>query len=350
MIVFFTCLLNTFLKGVIFMKILMFDFRESEKTFFKKNKFCDFDITFYEEPLTEKTKLTEDELNNTTSLIIYRSSILTEKVLKKFKNLRVIATRSHGFSHIDIDYCTKNRIAVLNVEQYGEKAVAEYALGLIIMLIRNVKPAILDIYKHKINPKKYEGALLDKKTVGIVGCGKVGIQLGKIANFFDMRVLVSSYKDSPQFENFCNVVPFDNLLAESDIIYLHMPFITEMYKIIGEEEFKKMKDGVFIINTSGVELIDLQALLKNIKSGKVHGAALDILECDYSAKKSKDIGSETMSTENNHRVTAKLFAQPNVIITPHIAYNTVEYIDYVLESTINNLKNFQKGYNTNRLC
>ena len=332
------------------MKMLLFDLRESEKEFFEKNNFCDFDITLREESLTEKTKLSNEEYQNTAILSVYRSSILNENILKKFKNLRIISTRSHGFTHIDLDYCKKNRITVLNVEQYGEEAVAEFALGTIIDLTRHIKSAMFDIRTHNINPKKYEGELLNKKTIGIIGCGKVGIKLAKIAHFFDMNVLVSSYKESPQFEKVCNVVPFDKLLAESDIIYLHMPFTTENYQIIGEEEFKKMKQGVYVINTSSVELINLEALYNNLMYGKVKGAGLDILESDYVKGKTKELGNETMSTKQNYKITDKLLDMPNVLITPHLAYNTKEYIDYVLETTFNNIRDNIKGDYTTRLC
>ena len=332
------------------MKMMFFDLRESEKAFFDKNNFSDFDITFSENALTSKTKLTGSEYENTCILCVYRSSILTENVLKKFKNLRMIATRSHGFTHIDLKYCLKNRINVLNVEQYGEDAVAEFALGVIIDLIRKIKTSMIDIRTQKIMPSKYEGELLNKKTIGIIGCGKVGLKLAKIAKSFDMKVLVSSYKEMPQFEYLCNVVPFDKLLCESDIIYLHMPFNTENYQIIGEEEFNKMKNGVYIINTSSVELINLESLYKNLKSSKVAGAGLDILESDYIKGGASDIGGETMSTKQNYKITEKLLDMPNVLITPHLAYNTKEYAEFVLEKTFNNIRDNIKGNYTNRIC
>ncbi len=336
------------------MNILFFDLRESEKPFFEHNKYSDFDINFKEESLNERTKLSDYEYENTCILCVYRSSILTEKVLKKFKNLRIIATRSHGFTHIDIDYCIKHRITVINTEQYGEEAVAEFALGVIIDLTRKIKSAMMDIRDGKIDPRKYEGELLNKKTLGIIGCGKVGLKLAKIAKLFDMKVLVSSYKESPQFENVCNIVPFNTLLAQSDIIYLHMPFTTENYRIIGDEEFKKMKDGVYLVNTSSVELIDLKALYKNLLSNKVSGAGLDILESDFIKGKTNifmpDLGGETMSTKQNYKITEKLLDMQNVLITPHLAYNTNEYIEYVLESTFNNIRNNIKGIYSNRVC
>ena len=332
------------------MKVLLFDFREAEKEFFNNNNYCDFDITFFEESLTEKTKLDENLYKETVALSVYRSSILSEDVLKKFKNLRIIATRSFGFNHIDLDYCIKNNIAVLNINQYGEDAIAQYALGLIIALERKIKLAINDIKNHTVDPKKYEGNLLNNLTIGIVGCGKVGIKLAQIAHFFNMKVLVSSYKEIPDFKNVCNVVPFDTLLAESDIITLHMPFSTETYQIIGKEEFNKMKNGVYIINTSCVDLIDTKALYENLVSGKVKGAGLDILDSDFSKNKTKELGNETMSTSENHKITSKLLDMPNVIITPHIAYNTSDSIQYVLDTTMNNIKDFLKGISSNRVC
>ena len=165
-----------------------------------------------------------------------------------------------------------------------------------------------------------------------------------------MKVLVSSYKESPQFEKVCNIVPFETLLSESDIIYLHMPFTTENYQIIGKNEFNKMKDGVYLINTSSVELLDLESLYNNLVSGRVSGAGLDILESDYLKGKSKELGNETMSTKQNFKITEKLLNMPNVLITPRLAYNTKEYIDYVLDYTFNNIRDNIKGIYTNRVC
>ena len=332
------------------MKVLMFDFRDSEKFFFDTNSFTGFNFKFFKESLNDKTKLSTDDYVNTDVISVYRSSILNDKILKKFKNLRMIATRSFGFSHIDLAYCTKNRISVTNVGQYGEEAVSEYCLGLIIVLVRKIREALLDINNHTVNPSKYEGKLLKQMTIGIIGCGKVGKSLAKLVKQFGMKVYISSYKELPNLDNLCDVVSFETLLSESDIIALHMPFTTETYQILGEQEFSRMKEGVYVINTSTVELIDLQALYNNLKSGKVLGAGLDILDSDYKKGKIQDIGNETMSTKLNNQITKKLLKMPNVIITPHIAYNTTDTINYVLETTINNIRDCQKGMYTNRVC
>ena len=164
------------------MKMLMFDFRDTEKEFFDNNKLVDFDLSFIGEPLNADYKLTEEQKLETDIISVFRSSNLTDKVLKQFKNLRIIATRSYGYGHIDLDYCIEHNIAVLNVEQYGEEAVAQYAIALIIVLVRNMLPAILDMKGHKINYKHYEGKKLNNLTLGIVGCGKICSAVAKIAN------------------------------------------------------------------------------------------------------------------------------------------------------------------------
>ena len=103
------------------MKMLMFDFRDTEKEFFQNNELVDFDLSFIREPLNADFNLSEEQKNETDIISVFRSSNLTDKVLKQFKNLRIIATRSYGYGHIDLDYCIEHNIAVLNVEQYGEE-------------------------------------------------------------------------------------------------------------------------------------------------------------------------------------------------------------------------------------
>lgn len=111
------------------MQMLMFDFRDSEKEFFNANKLNDFDITFFEGPLNENTKLSEEQFNDTVVISVFTTSNITQDVLKKFKNLRVLATRSSAIDHIDIDYCTQFKIAVLNIEQYEKMQLQNLLLA-----------------------------------------------------------------------------------------------------------------------------------------------------------------------------------------------------------------------------
>lgn len=109
-------------------KMMMFDFRESEKEFFENNELVDFDITFINEPLNETTELNEEELKETSIISVFRSSNLTRNVLDKFHNLRMIATRSYGYGHIDLDYCIEHNIAVLNIDNMAKKQLPSMQL------------------------------------------------------------------------------------------------------------------------------------------------------------------------------------------------------------------------------
>ena len=115
------------------MKMLMFDFRDSEKEFFEKNEFPDFEITFISEPLNELTNLTQEQYDQTDVISVFISSTVSADVIKRFKNLRVIATRSTGYNHIDVKYCSQNNIAVFNVEEYGQTSVAQFTMVLIML-------------------------------------------------------------------------------------------------------------------------------------------------------------------------------------------------------------------------
>ena len=336
------------------MKMLMFDFRDTEKEFFDNNKLVDFDLSFIGEPLNADYKLTEEQKLETDIISVFRSSNLTDKVLKQFKNLRIIATRSYGYGHIDLDYCIEHNIAELNGEQYGEEAVAQYAIALIIVLVRNMLPAILDMKGHKINYKHYEGKKLNNLTLGIVGCGKIGSAVAKIANYFGMRVLIHSYMQNPELDSFCDFVSLDELLSESDVISLHLLYTGDNYHLIGKEEFEKMKDGVVFVNTARGELLDIKALYDNLVKGKVKAAALDVLECEFISTHPGELSNVIKDSESHcvetALVTQKLFNMDNVIITPHIAYNTHESVNYLLTKTFNNIRDYIKGVNTNRVC
>lgn len=336
------------------MKMLMFDFRDSETEFFEKNEFPDFDITFIHEPLNEMSRLTDEQYNETDIISVFISSSVTEEVLKRFKNLRVVATRSTGYNHIDIKYCSQNNIAVFNVEEYGQVSVAQFTITLILALVRNLFPSYLDIQRNYIKHADYEGHNLNKLTIGIIGCGSIGSAVAKIANFFDMKVLVNSYAKRTDVSSFADYVSLEELLEKSDVVTLHTPYLTENYHMIGEKEFSLMKEGSYFVNTARGELVDIVALYENLLSGKIKGAALDVLECEYLAlpptNMVNDIKEENSACVVSALITQKLLGLPNVIITPHIAYNTQESVDTLLETTFNNIRDFSKGVRNNQVC
>lgn len=336
------------------MKMLLFDYRKSEHEFFKNNIFTDIEITFFEAPLNENTILTEEELAQTDIISVFTTSNLNKDILSKFKNLRIVTTRSTSFSHIDLNYCSQHSIAVMNVENYGKNSVAELSLALMLLLIRKVLPAYNEFKLNKVCLEKYEGCLLSSLTLGIIGCGAIGAQVANMAQYLGMKVLVSSKEKNKNLHEECRYVSLQTLFEEADIISLHLPYTKDNYHLIGEKEFSLMKNGVYIVNTSRIELIDVVSLYNNIISGKVRGAGLDFVECEYlnlnTAKIKNNIweyGEECIRTS---LIIQKLINLDNVIITPHIGYNTKEAINLLLETTFNNIKDYIKGMNSNRIC
>ena len=335
------------------MKMLFFDFNESERGFFEKNNLKDFEIEFIKEPLNENTVLTEDQLENTDAVCVFITSNLTDAVLGKFKNLRIISTRSTGYNHIDIKYCRKYHIAVFNVSGYGQTSVAQYTMMLILALVRNLKSAYLGIKSHNPDYIQYRGRNIDSMSLGIIGGGSIGCAVGKLAEAFGMTVYINSLERNSDAECFAQYLTFEEILEMSDIISLHIPYKSELFHMIGRNEIGKMKDGVFIVNTARGELIDSAALYEGINTGKIKGAALDVFECESLSVKGGEIpiNLENYDKEciSNALIAQKLINFDNVIITPHIAYNTQESIDKILEITFNNLRDYCKGMHTNQI-
>lgn len=335
------------------MKMLMFDFRDTEKEYFKENTPTDFEIEFFNEPLSDKIHLTDSQKEDTVILSVFINSELTPEILSQFKNLQVVATRSTGYNHINLDYCKKNNIAVINTPYYGKSSVAQYTIGMIIALTRNVLLATNDVRNRKIDYSKYEGENLSKLTLGVIGTGSIGSAVCELANKFDLKIYAHDLKINEHIKDFVEYVDFDELISKSDIITLHIPYILEFYHLLSDKEFKKMKQGVYIINTSRGELIDTGALYENIKSGKVKGAALDVLECEYLKYDNEEIVSTVKNASEtcleNVIITDKLIEFDNVIITPHIAYNTKQSIMNILESMFISIKEHYHGGYLNRV-
>ena len=308
------------------MKMLIFDFRESEREFFEKNDFADFELTFISEPLNSMTQLSEEQWKETDVISTFINSTVTADIINKFKNLRIIATRSTGYDHIDLKCCINNNIAVFNVEQYGQKAVAEYTLAMMLALVRNILPAYLDVQKNLINHPDYEGRNLCSMTLGVIGCGAIGDAVAKLALSFGMKVLVTSYAKCNDADLQVEYLPLEDLIKRSDIISLHIPYTEETHHFLGEKEFSKMKDGVYIINTARGELIDGIVLYENLVSGKVKGAALDVYE-------------------NEPIVSAELLKLDNVVLVPHIGTATREARNEMAAQAMQNIISYFRAKN-----
>lgn len=327
-------------------KLLFFDYRKSEEKFFSENKLENYDIKFFTESLNIETvnKLSQQELEETTIISVFITSDVNEEVIAKFKNLRVISTRSTGYNHICMHTCAGRNIAILNVDAYGHTAVAQFTMGLILMLVRNIVPAINTPPGEVLSFAGLTGHDLNNLVLGVVGTGAIGSAVAKYAKCFGMSVVAYDKNQNNELlhNNIARYVELDDLLKFSDIITLHTSYTDENYRMFSDKQFEMMKQGAYFVNVARGELVDNTALLKALKSGKLSGAALDVVACrDNSTDNKKDKSALTCPETSD--TVKELTKHPNVIITPHIAYNTQEAINYILQVTFDGITDYLSG-------
>lgn len=337
--------------------MLFFDYRKPEESFFEKYDYGCYHISFFQESLNTLMlkKIPEEALENVTVISVFIDSVVDEDVLKHFKNLRVVATRSTGYDHIDIDYCRKHHIAVFNVDNYGSTTVAQYTLGLIIALTRRIVGAFDYMRDDKKTEYFFLGRNLDALTLGVIGTGAIGGSVCDLANCFGMEILAYDPLPKKEIVKKCGVkyVSLDELFENSDVITLHAPYTKENYHLLSRPQFEKMKKKPYIINTSRGELINLSDLKNALKREQIAGAALDVLTCESLTFRCQEncpmFGSTNPECIDELKLVADLVKMENVIITPHVAYETQEAINLILNTSMNSIRDYFKGASTYRV-
>ena len=333
--------------------MLVFDLKETEKKYFDKTNLSDFEMTFFKESLCKDTKLTLKEYEDTVIISVFTSSKITSEVLNQFRNLRVIATRSVEYNHIDIEECRKRNIAVIHVNDYGSIGVAQYVIGTIFTLIRKIIPAAKDIRTKNVRYERYEGDNITKLKLGVVGTGSVGTKVCELAHALGMKIYANDIKINHNLNDFVEYVSFSDLLRKSDIVTLHIPYIKDFHHLVSYKEFELMKESAIIINTSNGGLIDTLALYYAIKNNKLGGAVLDVIECNEWRNNTQEFNnkSKNLSYECLEYTIAatELMESDNVIITPRIAYNTKDSTETILKISFRDIKDYFKGGHSNRV-
>jgi len=320
------------------MKMVFFDIDSHNKEYMEKH----FpDASYLSTPLLEITNITE-EMSKTEIISIFTTSKVTAETLDKFPNLKLIALRSVGFSHVDLDYCKTRGIRVTNTPHYGDHTVAEFAFGLLLAVTRKIKLANEDFERGSVNLGNYTGMELFCKTVGVIGTGAIGKQFIRIAKGFAMNVI--GYDIYPDKNLNIEYTDLEDLCARSDAISIHAPLTKDNFHLIDKQKFEKMKKGVIIINTARGELIDSLALYEALLNKTVSGAGLDVIESEEITAHDDDyvgaIDSIDKQALKDYMLTQKLLKIPNVIITPHIAYDTCDAIQRILDMTVHNINGF----------
>lgn len=333
-------------------KMLFYDYREAEKSFFEQNKLDNFDIKFFKESLNSETvkNLSQEEKDNVSVISVFVDSVVNADVIKEFKNLRIVSTRSTGYNHICTQTCMGKNISLINVENYGERSVAQYIIGLMIALTRNLVAATQHIKNDALTScTDYIGRDLSELTIGVVGTGAIGAAVCKIANAIGMKILAYDLMPKKELERLYSIkyVEIDELLRSSDVISLHVPFTGENRNMISKKEFDIMKKGAYLINAARGELVNLKDLLEALSVGRLAGAALDVVLCEISTFHCSDVNIDksklTPECVWELEIIDKLSKMNNVIITPHVAYQTQEAVDYILKITFDGIMDCIKG-------
>ncbi len=288
------------------------------------------------------------ELNaDLEAIAIFVWTRLTPEVLRKLPSLKLVLTMSTGFDHIDLKTCAEKSIIVCNVPHYGENTVAEHTFALILALSRRLNQAFFQNLRGSYRINELQGFDLYGKTLGVVGAGNIGLHVIRIARGFGMHVLAYDIVTRPLLAEVLGFryTDLDTLLSQSDIVSLHVPATPETFHLINEERIKKMKKGALLINTARGSVVDTEALLRALDENHLGGAGLDVIEGEEFVKEESALLRLPVAEETlRHVVQAHLLAKrENVVFTPHIAFNSQEAIQRILQTTLENLKAFLDG-------
>jgi len=325
------------------LKIAFFELEDWEKEYFSQ-KLANFDLIFIDGHLDENNI---DQVKDIDILGVFIYSNVNKKVIEKLQNLKLIVTLSTGFDHIELKECKKRKITVCNVPHYGENTVAEHTFALILNLTRMIHKAYERTIRGDFTIEGLRGIDLQGKTIGVAGVGSIGQHVIRIAKGFEMNVIAyDKFKNIKLAKNLgFKYVNLDYLLKVSNIVTLHVPYNKSTHHLIDKLAISKMKKGVLIINTARGGIIETEALLDGLQSGKVGGAGLDVLEGECLIKEEKQILSKNFMKECDLRTVLQdhmLLRQPNVIITPHNAFNSWEALHRILDTSIFNINSFLK--------
>ncbi len=322
------------------MRLSFFDTHGFERRIFEKvNESFNHSIDFLEHRLNSSTlKLAE----GSKALCCFVNDHLSADNLELLKKqgTEIILLRSAGFNHVTMDAAKRLKIRVTRVPEYSPYSVAEYAVALILCLNRKLHRAFNRVREGNFALEGLVGFDLYRKTVGIVGTGRIGSVFARIMRGFGCEILLFDKMENPSFaqEIGAHYVPMDTLIERSDIISLHCPLTPQSKYLLNEAAFARMKDGAMIINTGRGALIESRALVTALKTGKVGFAGLDVYE-EEEGVFFEDHSAEILQDDT----LARLMTFPNVLLTSHQAFLTHEALESIARTTLSSLTEFELG-------
>ncbi len=331
-------------------RICIYDVLENEKEDFSsipKNH----DVSFFAEPI----KL--DNVDDDTEIIsVFVSSNVSKAIFDAMPNLKLIACRSTGYNNIDMAEAAEREITVVNVPTYGEHTVAEYTFALLLSLTRKLATSSNQLLLGRADHEETHGTDLYGKVLGVIGAGRIGRNVIKLAHAFGMKTVVyDPFLDQKAAEELgTEIVNLDKMAEVSDVVTLHTPLTENNRHMVNEALIHRLKDGVYIINTARGELIDTSALISALNSGKIAGAGLDVLEDEKLMNIDEEElllkrGSDTKDALEHVVANTVLMRMPSVILTNHNAYNTSQAIRRINRTSVENIKHYLAGALQNKV-
>lgn len=317
------------------MKIAFFEVTNIEKKKFE-NALQGNEILVFEKTIQE---VDIEYYKDCEIICVFIHSEVTKDIINQMKNLKLICTRSTGTDHIDIETCNKKEIKIKNVPLYGENTVAEHTFALILSLSRKIHKSYVRSVQGKFSTDGLQGFDLEDKTIGIIGGGRIGLHVARIAKGFGMHVRVYDINQDNFLAELINFkyASLDELLKTSDIVTLHVPLNKYTEHIISKDSLKKFKKGALLINTARGSLVDTEALLDALKDGTLSGAGLDVIEGEELLIEENIFNSPVEKAAKLIVASKQLLDNENVVLTPHNAFNSIEAVNRIIDTTINNI-------------
>ncbi len=323
--------------------IAFFELEPWEKDYVK-NKLKKHKVIFVDEKLTAETAA---KAKGADAVAVFIYSKVDKQVLAKLPKAKLIATMSTGYDHIDLQACKGKKCLVCNVPTYGDVTVAEHTFALMLAVSRKIVQAVETTRKGSFEFEGLMGTDLKGKTLGVVGTGRIGRNVAHIGGEgFGMKVIAYDMFPNADLAKECGFtyVPFDKLLAQSDVITFHVPLTKETTHMLNKKNISKVKKGAILINTSRGAVLETGAILEGVVKGIFAGVGLDVLEEEGVMKEELELlGRPKDKSKIDYRTLLEehvLVEQPNVIITPHSAFYSKEALLRIVDTTIENIEAF----------
>jgi len=263
---------------------------------------------------------------------------LRAEALAQLPRIRLIAEAATGVNNIDVDWCREHGVAVANIRNYAVHAVPEHVFMMILALRRNLPAYRADLHKGLWQQSDQFGLFthpvhdIHGSTLGIIGHGALGQAVAQMAQAFGMKVLFAEYPGATTIRP--GFAPFEEVLAESDVLTLHVPLTDVTRNLIGADELRRMKPSALLINAARGGVVDEAALAEALREGRIAGAGCDVL-------------SEEPPRAGNPLLELDL---PNLILTPHIAWASREAMQILADQLIDNIEAYVRGTAQNRVA